>query len=457
MEYELIDAGPCRKKLVLKFSSEDIDKAFSESYDDINGYVQLKGFRKGKAPRRALEKRFGKEAAAGAKQQLTEKNLAEIVQKEELQIIGSIADISTEKTIAPGQPYELTVQLEVAPDFELPPYKGLELSSKGVEITDEKVDSAIDRYRKAFTTYHHVDEPAREGDVLLVDFYTRVDGQEIIGMQDQRLRVEGDILFGLPCPELVSTFTGAGIGDVKELTITLPEDHSAVELRGKPAKVEVTVKDVERGEAPELNDEFAASVGMNNLADMRERVRRNLINEAMIDAKIKEDEELIDKLVSAVEFPVPEEMVDKEADALVEQRRRQLTRSGAIEDEALERQLDTYRPEAREMALRQVKWGILARKIADKEEIKVTPEEVSQQVEALASSYNTTPAKMLKHIRNVGGIEPLVDQVRYMKVTQFITDNAVKPEGGDTESINAAAAESVTKVGDGGEAAGEGE
>ena len=92
MNHELIDAGPCRKKMFLKFTPEDIDAVFDESYRDINNYVQLKGFRKGKASRRALEKRFASEAAAGAKQLLTEKNVGDVIKKENLQIIGGIVD-----------------------------------------------------------------------------------------------------------------------------------------------------------------------------------------------------------------------------------------------------------------------------------------------------------------------------------------------------------------------------
>lgn len=455
MEYELSDAGTCRKRLVLKFSTEEVNKAFEESYNEINGYVQLKGFRKGKAPRRTLEKRFAKEAVAGAKQQLIEKPLADIVKDEKLQLLGPFMEPDNPGDPVSGQTYEISVEVDVAPEFELPVYKGLEIKQFPVEITDEKVDGAIDRYRKAFTTYQVVSEPAREDDVLLVDFISKAEGQEIINMVDQRLRVEGDILFGLPCPDLVATFTGAEAGQTKTLTITLPDDHPTVELRGKPATVEVTVKSVERGEMPELNDEFAANVGMNTLAEMRDRVRRNLINEAMIDSKIQEEEEMTKALTDLADFELPMNLVDNETNALVMQRRNQLLRSGAVEDEALEKQLDSYRPQAAEIATRQIRWGILAKKIADKENITVTPEEVQQQVESLASSYQTTPTKILQHIRKMGGLDPMIDEILSLKVVNFIRENSKNPTGGDTESVNTAAADSVAKAES--ETAGEGE
>lgn len=457
MEYEIIDAGPCRKRLLLKFSAEDIDAAFDETYREINGYVQIKGFRKGKAPRHALEKRFGKEAAGTAKQELTEKNLADVIEKEKLQVIGSVIDKNKDAMPAPGEPFQVEIEMDVAPDFELPEYKGVLIESVPVEVTDARVDEAIDRYRAAFTTFTPTEEAAKEGDVVILDFTSRVDGQEIISMQDQKLRVEGEIIFDLPYPELVSTFVGAKAGDVKTFTLTLPEDHTSDELRGKPADFEATIKAVEAAQVPEMNDAFAEGLGMGTLDDLRERVRRNLAHEAMVDASLKEEDLLVDTLLAGLDFEVPQAMVEGETDALLEQRLNQLARSGAVPGDALQKQVESYRPEAREMAIRQVRWGILARKIADKEEITVTPEDLNQQIESLAASYRTTPAKMLKHIRNAGGVEPMVDQVRFMKVVKFLRDNAKKPEDGDTGSINAAAAESVGVQAGEGEEPGEGQ
>ena len=449
MEYELSDVGPCRKKMILKFSPEDINVAFDDSYQDINDYVQLRGFRKGKAPRRALEKRFAKEAAAGARQNLAEKNIQDVVKKEDIQILGGIADKKAGEFPTPGQAFTLEVEMDVVPEFELPEYKGLELATQPVEVKEEAIDEALERYRKMFANYQPVEDAAKVGDVLKVDFKAKIEDQDVMSMDDQRLRVEGEILFGLPCPELQEKFTGAKAGDVVTLTINMPDDHPNPELRGHPAQIEVSVKGVERGELPELNDEFASGLGMGSLADFRERIRANLIREAMVEAKAKEEEEILDKLLGAVEFDVPAEMVDGETDALVEQRRMRLVRAGAKDDAAMKEQMDKYRPEAREQALRKVRWGIMSSKIADKEGIKVSNEDMAQQVEALAQSYNTTPAKIIQRIREFDGVAPMMAEILSIKVVQFITDHAkggrLDPdrEGADTESVNAAAAESV--------------
>ena len=449
MEYELIDAGPCRKKMFLKFTPEDIDAAFDESYQEINDYVQLKGFRKGKAPRKTLEKRFAKEAASGVKQNLVEKNVATVVKEANIQIIGAVNDRTKGEFPALGKPYTLEIEMDVAPEFELPAYTGLTLKEQPVDVKDEQVDQAIDRYRKMFANYEPVEEPAREGDVLKVDFLAKVGEQEIMSMQDQRLRVEGDMLFGLPCPELVTKFSGAKAGDTVKLEIILPDDHPNAELRGKPATIEVSVKGVERGELPALDDAFAAGLGMNTMTDFRERIRGNLVREAMIAARSAQEEDILDQLLGAVSYDVPLAMVDSETEALVDQRRMQLTRAGVTADAALQQQLDQYRPEAHKQALRKVRWGIMATKIGEKENITVTNDDMAAQVEALAQSYRTTPQKIIQRIREFDGVAPMMQEILSLKVVQFVIDHAkggrLDPDrkDGDTETANAAAAESV--------------
>lgn len=440
MEYELIDAGPCRKKMLLKFTAADVDEAFDASYKEINEYVKIKGFRKGKAPRRALANRFQSEAASGARQQLTEKHMHEVVEKEKLQILGDITSPNKNSLPTEGQAFTIDAEFDVAPEFDLPEYKNIEVASEPVDVADDKVDEAIERYRKMFANYEAIDEPAKAGDVLRVGFKTVVDGEEIMAMDDQRLRVEGEILFGLPCPNLVEKFTGAKKDDLVELTVTLPADHTNPDLRGREANVEVTVKGVERGTLPELDDAFAQGIGMNTMQDFRERIKANLVREALIASKQKEEDEIIDKLLAQVTFEVPKGMVDGETNALVEQQRMHLVRSGVKQGDALNSQLEKYRPEAAKQAERKVRWTIMSQKIAEKEGIKVTNEDMAAQVEALAQTYNTTPAKIIQRIREFDGVGPMMAEILSIKVIQFISGGgkAISAETGD---VNAEAAQ----------------
>ncbi|MCL2000455.1 MAG: trigger factor [Planctomycetes bacterium] len=449
MEYELTDTGPCRKKMLLKFTEDDIGSAFEESYREINNYVQVKGFRKGKAPRQTLEKRFKTEAAAGAKRFLTEKNLGDAIKKENLKLIGGVADKHPSEVPTPGHPFTLEVEMDVAPEFDLPEYTGLELTEQPVEVKEEDVEQVLERYRKIFANYEPVYVPAELGSVVVVDFSAAVDGEEILSMKDQRLRVEGEKLFDLPCPELIEKFQGSKAGDTVTIGITMPLDHPNPELRGKPAQVTALVKLVERGELPELNDVFAGNLGMNSIAEFRDRIKANLYREALLEARTRQEEELVDKLLSAVSFETPPDLVNSETDALVAQRRMTLERT-EIEEDALKAQLEAYHPEAAKQALRRVRWNIMSEKIAEKENISVSREDLEAQVEALARSYQTTPAKVIQRIREFDGTGAMITEILSIKVFQFLIDHA---KGGrlhpdrkdtDTDSLNAMTAESFT-------------
>ncbi len=448
MEYEITNAGPCLKTIAFTFSREDVDNAFDEGYQEINNYVQIKGFRKGKAPRRALEKRFATEAASSVKEILTERNVGDTVKKENLLVIGNITTKNANLNPIPGHEFILQIDVEVAPEFDLPEYTGLELKSQPDEVTDDKVDETLDRYRKMFANYEKVDEPAKVEDVLRVDFVAKVGEQEITNMQDKRLRVGGDRLFDLPYPELESKFTGAKAGDVVTLAITLPEDHPEADLSGKEAQIDVSVKEVERGELPERDDQFAQNVGMKSLADFRDRIRANLVREAMMENRRKQEEEVLDMLLPAAAFEVSESMVEREIEGIMEQRHQRLARAGVGHD-AIHAQLEEYKPEARKEAERKLRWGILASRIGDHEKIAVTNEDMSAQIEALAQSYNTTPAKIVQRIREFNGIGPMAAELLSIKVMQFIIDSA---KGGRldpamaapaTEQANADAMQSV--------------
>lgn len=451
MEYELVDAGPCRKTLRLKFTPHDVDTAFDESYAEINNYVQLRGFRKGKAPRRTLEKRFASEAANTTRDALSDKNVREIIEKEKLHIIGNVVTKNNLSMPVPGQEFNLEIQMDVAPTIDLPEYKGLELQTQDKGVAVEAIDQAVERYRKMLANYEPIDESARVDDVVTVDFVARVGATEIMNQQDQRLRVEGDQLFGLPCPGLVEKFTGVKAGDSVNLTVTMPADHPEPDLRDKPANIDINVKGVERGQLPELNDEFAKSLGVASLAALREHIKAGLVRDSLMETRSKQEDEIIERLTDLIKFEVPADLINEELEDVLKQRRNRLLRAG-VAPANVESAIGEYRPEAEKIADRKVRWQIIATQIGEKEGIAVTNDDMQAQIEALAASYRTTPAKIIQRVKEMNGIVPMAEQILSLKVVSFIIDHA---KGGRmdpnrqkdvaTEMVNADAAMSVTK------------
>lgn len=450
MEYELNDVGTCRKKVILKFTAQDIDAAFDQSYKEINNYVQIKGFRKGKAPRIALEKRYAEEAASDVKRELANKHLGAVIKESKLNVLGEIAETDSNGTPKPKNDFTMAFEVDFVPHFDVPEYKGLELTEQPLDVSEEKVTEALVRYQKIFANYAPVDEASKEEDILVVDFTVLAGDEEIAAMKEQRLRIEGTVLFGLPCPDLVAKFTGVSKDQTVDLTLTLPNDHPRADLRGKEAKVIVNVKSVERGDLPELDDAFAANLGMGSIAAFRDRIRGNLAREAMLAARAKQEDEIIDKILGAVQFDIPQRVVDSEAAALEEQQHQRLHQVNMPEEE-IHAKVEAYKPEARRLAERKVRWGVISAEISEKENITVSNEDMAQQIEALARNYNTSPAKIMQRIRQFDGAGAMMNEILQIKVMQFILDNA---KGGrldparkdaDTDQVNAAAAGSVTE------------
>lgn len=434
MEHELTDIGVCRKSMVLKFSAEEVDKALDESYAEVDQHVQIKGFRRGKAPRRLLEKKFRREARMGAEERLYENAVRPAIEKENVAVFGSLDNKTVPESLEPVKPYEIRVEFDIRPEFALPDYKGMELQEQPVAVAEEKVDEGMERFRKMFANYDPVEGEAGIGDVLNVDFKGSSAGKEFMNMQDKNLRVEGGQLFGLPYPELESKFKGARAGDKIDLVINLPEDHPDDDLKGKPAEVEIVVKQVQRPRLPELTDEFAANLGMKDIASFRARIRSNLMSEALVAVRVKQEQEIIDRLIAASSFPIPGHATELETEAILNHERLELGRKGVL-GEALEKEIAGKRAEAEKTAERRVRWEIISSRIVEEEKLQVTQEDISNHVEALAQSYNTTPARVIQRVKEFNGVPAMLKEIMDIKTLQFLLDNS---KGGAGESARRA-------------------
>lgn len=452
MEKSIVDAGTCRKRLTLTFSTAEVAAAFDESYREIDNYVQMKGFRKGKAPRRLLEKKFSGEAAGAAAEHLSEKNIEQAIQESGLKIMGPIEKTRGAERAVPGEPYVLELEFDVRPEFDLPEYRGLELAPADLKIEESTVDDRLEHFRTMFAHYHDVEDGAEKGDVVNVDFRAEVEGREIMNMEDKNLRVDGERLFGLPYPDLVGKFQGVKVGDAVDLEVALPEDHPDQDLRDKTAQVRLNVKKVERPHLPDLDDAFAGNLGMGTLDEFRQRIRGSLAQDAMVAARTRQEQEVIDKLIEATSFPIPEKYAKSAEESFLEQRRVELTGQGVPDDRAAELMKEAE-DVADQRAERQVRWEVIAAAIADKEELKVSNEELSEHIEALARSYKTTAAKIIQRVREINGLGAMMREILDIKVMQLILDAAKggrdDPEGpsAETEKANAQAADSVNGAG----------
>ncbi|MDR2391031.1 MAG: trigger factor, partial [Planctomycetota bacterium] len=452
MKVELTDIGYCRKRMCLAFDPEEITRALDESYTSINNLVRIKGFRKGKTPRRSLEKKFSSEAAGAARQELLKTHLAKALDDSRLRPMSPLDDKRRNEPIRPGQPYVMEFEMTVEPDFVLPQYLGMELDSRPIEVSDADIDRFIEVTRYSLAKMEEVSGLAIEGDILTVNIRVVCEGEEIKRLEGQCLRVAGDKLFDLPCPELVEKFTGASPEDIIRLTLDLPMTHPVHALRGKPAEVEVAIKEIKRPVLPPLDDTLAVRLGTGNLGTLRRLVREKLTLEAAGRAMADQSEEIIDKLTVAADFQPPQDILDAETERRIAIRLSE--EKEKFKDNALYAEVETelrerLRPELRKNAARGVKWLLLCGRIAREENVQVNSEDMAQQIESLAKTYHVTPAQMAKRIRDFNGTDAMRAELLSMKVIGLIAASAktgrlsIDRSAGETSAINAESAESV--------------
>ena len=450
MKHELRDGDhPCRKQLLLHFDPDEVALAIAGAYRDINNMVRLPGFRRGKAPRRMLEKRFGGEAGAGARQWLIDNYLAKLIKEEKLRVMGPLVDRLRDSKPVAGEPYDLELEMFVEPEFQLPEYVGLSLEDRRIDVSEDAVDAEFDRVRLLFSEIEPKNGPAGLDDILTVDYRIMVDGMELKNGTNERIRISGDRLFDLPCPQLIERFEGAKPGDAVDLSVTLPDDHPDLELRGKAVEAKMGIKEVSRVLLPEP-EAIVGKIGLSgSVEDFRNGLRQRLVEKAMGEAQELREDEIVTKLLGAAEYQVHPEFVRKMTEDALDRRRQHLA-SGGYKKEFIESDVEKNRPAAVENAVKKLRWEIMARRIAEKEGISATDEDMARQIESLSGSYGISPQKMARRIRELGGGETMRGAILGMKVIGFVIKNAkggsISPNllpSGYTGQINAEAARSV--------------
>jgi trigger factor len=269
------DVGTLKKKVTITVPAERIDAKREEMFGELSTTAQVPGFRIGRAPRRLVVKRFGKEVDRDVRNAMIGESLGKALEKSQLKVIGE-PDIDLEAIELPASgdmSYELEV--EVAPEFDLPELEGIEVIRPTVEVTDERIDEAIDRMRLREVKYEVADEPAAEQDIVTGRAKVSVEGAEE-SETEVTLRVAPGQIEGLPLVDLGKELTGKEAGQAVPMTVKVPEVHPNEAWQGKEARIELTVGEVRKRRLPEVNDAYAERMGYESVGELREALAKGM-------------------------------------------------------------------------------------------------------------------------------------------------------------------------------------
>ncbi|HYX40840.1 MAG TPA: trigger factor [Pyrinomonadaceae bacterium] len=433
MKTELVDMSPTRKELKIEIDAADVRAEYDRVSDRYAAQANVPGFRKGRATRDVVRRHYKNQIRGEVVQNLVPQAIQDAIIERNLDVIGE-PDIHLDNSEGLDklgeQPLSIHAHVEVLPEVELGNYKGLEVARRVRPVTDETVEEVIAQLRESNASLQPVEDRGAEvGDTVTVDFL----GKYIEPPEADDVNVEAvDVVLGGEgvLPEFTEQLTGMKPDDVKTFRIKYPEDFSAQGLAGKEIEYTATVTAVRRKELPELDDEWARSLGeeIESLDNLRAKLREDLAARAKFEADQRVRDELMSKLVAAHQFEMPESLVKSQARRLLESTVRNMVQHG-IDPRDPEMNWEGMQGMFEAEATDDLRGSLLLERIAEAENIDVSDEEIEQEIERIAVGARQSVEQVRAALTKQGGERSIADRLRHRKALDLIADAAdVKDE-----------------------------
>jgi trigger factor len=419
--------APCKKLVRVEVEAQKVDDTFDAITKQFQREANLPGFRPGKAPRDMVARKYAKDIEDEAKRKLIAEAYKSALEQQKLDVLG-YPDIE-EIQFSRGQPLQFAATIETTPEFELPEYKSIPVKREAKSVTDEDVERAMQVLRQSQTTFKTVDRPAQMGDITVVNYTGTCEGKPITeiaptakGLNEQKnFWVEiGATAF---IPGFAEQVMGAKAGDKRTVNVDFPADFVTPELASKKGVYEVEVVEVKEKVLPAMDDAFAKSYGAEDLEKLRAGVRRDLENELTYKNNREIRTQLVRSLLNRINFELPETAVAQETRNVVYDIVQENSKRGVSRD-VIEQQKEQIYSAATQGAKERVKVAFLLQKIAEKEDIKVSQEEIGQRITKLAATYQIPAPKFLKDLQKRNGLIEIYDQIMNEKVIDFLQQHA---------------------------------
>ncbi len=420
MKVNVESISDTRKRIDVVIPAEDVKKERDAVFKEIYSVAKVKGFRPGKAPANVVEAIYKEEILSETMQKILSSTVEEAIKEANVSPI-SRPEITPPDDIDLTKNFEYTVVLEVLPEIELGQYKELKLNKDKRAVKDEEVKEAIEHLRehKAEVNSYEKKKAVKEGDVVVVDFEGSLDGEPIKDLKRE------DVQFIVGEKKMIPEFEEAVVGMKKEeqaeFDVTYDDQFPIEEARNKAVHYVLTLKDVMKRTLPKVDDELAKGIGLESLKDLKEKIREDLTHQLEKGAQTKMRRELMDILVeNNPSIEAPESLVHQEAERLVQSVQQNIQQQGAPPMDLSEEQLQ----EIRDHAVRNVKASMVLGEISRKEGIKVTDDDINENLSAVAMQHNMETEQIRELYEKNNLLEGLEANLAEKKVIDFIVDNA---------------------------------
>ncbi|MBT3355350.1 MAG: trigger factor [Candidatus Scalindua sp.] len=422
MNIEIEEVGPCKKLLKFEIPKETIDDEWQKQLKEVARMAKVPGFRKGKAPRKLLEKNYGDKIMDDVKRAVVSGSYQQAIEENKLSPIGDpdIGNFDLEL----GKPLKFEITLEVLPTFELGDYKGMKLQRKPVSVTDEDIDKALETIskQKAQLTIVKTGKVKVE-DFIICDCEVGINDEVVWSDQELEVMVSGSHVADINVPDLKDRLVGAKSGDKVSVDVELGDSFSVEQHRNKSAKMEISIKEIKRPKSPKIDDELAKQVGYDTLGELKEFMSKRLEMEKKRMAEGEMQEQISSKLIEMADFEMPEDMIKHHTNERLHKYQLDLVNKGTPQEE-IEKHTEDMKSASEEAVVRDFKMSLVLEHIAEKERIFVTEDDVNRRISEMAGMYGLDAAGMKKQLEKMNSMSNLRHQLRESKTLNLLMKEA---------------------------------
>ena len=401
----LEDISSTKKRLKIEVPAEAIESEIKRGLNEAQKMARIPGFRPGKAPMHLIEKKFGKEIEADVLEKIIPEYYLKAIKEADITPV-SRPVVEESFDFKRNEPISMTVSVEVMPRVENLDYENVTVKEVPVEVRDEEVDAVLNRLAEERATYESVDDAVNAGDLVTID-YTVEDA------------VSNDVVLKVGSGPYPQEFFDGLVGKKKDeefiIEASFPEDLQT-QFAGKRPKFEVKIKDIKRRNLSAIDDEFAKDMGFENIGQLKDRAKENIIAYKNRDAERTKQREICDKLIESHSFDVPEGLLNAEISGIIDEIR------AAGNDQRTDEEI---RKEIKPHAEKSVRASILLELIGEKEGINVSDEDMKKEILNIAQRSYVSPENVMKYyIAKEGSLERLKQAMFEKKVLNFLLNKA---------------------------------
>ena len=428
MKTELKEISPTRKQIDIEIEADAVRAVYDRISDNYAKTATVPGFRPGHAPRAVIRTRFKDQIRTEVLRELLPHAVQEAIAEHNVAALGE-PELNLENTEGLNQlgqkPISFNVNVDVLPEINLGDYKGLAASRRKRPVNDEDIDRVIEHLRESSAALQPVeDRGAQSGDTITANFH----GKFVNDPEAEPISVEDvDVVLGGAgvVQAITDNLSGARADEEKTFSVDYPEDFSAKGLAGKLVEYTVKVNAVRVKELPEVDDEWAQSLGddIESVVQLRQKIREDLEAQATNEAEGKVRTELLRKLVEGHRFELPERLVAHQTEHRFESVVRDMIGQG-IDPRNPELDWEKARDSLKEQASYELRSSLLLEEIADAEKIEVSDQEIEDEINALADASRQTPQQVRDVLTKQGGERSIAPRLRNRKALDFLVANA---------------------------------